>query len=149
MRHQLPLQHSTSKEFRVLMGFASGSTFPRISRRRVRHLVVEMYNATKEVSLLDVPAYYIEAKISVEKYFVLFVVYAARRVSVATCTRIMQMYASGAFCTYVLIYLYADLPFGLIVSCGSGRGCVRCAAVITCTYVRVRTLYKYDFLSFS
>ena len=56
VRHQLPPQHSTSKKFRVLMRLASGSTFPRINRRRVRHLVVEIYIATKEVSLLDVPA---------------------------------------------------------------------------------------------
>ena len=31
-------------------------------------------------------------------------IYAARRVSVATRTRTMQMYASGAYCTYVRTY---------------------------------------------
>lgn len=50
---QMLVKHSTTKEFRVLMGLASASTFPNISHARVKHFIIEMYDANKKVRRRD------------------------------------------------------------------------------------------------
>lgn len=40
---------SASPEFRVLMSLASKRTFPTIDAKYVKHMIVEMYDATNKV----------------------------------------------------------------------------------------------------
>ena len=50
IKKMLPFDFATDEDFRILVGSMS-EYFPRLSPRRVRHVIVEMYAATKKVRL--------------------------------------------------------------------------------------------------